>query len=85
MERFLPPDAKDDVTNFDVREHGLDGAVRLFSLLHTYRSGLGPLEVAYPVLPSGLEKPFAEATKALGVNPLPDPARDHFFCAYWCR
>ena len=50
-----------------------------FLLLHTYRSGLGPLEVAYPVLPSGLEKPFAEAMKALGVNPLSDPARDHFF------
>lgn len=31
VERFLPPDAKDDVTNFDVREHGVDGAIRLLS------------------------------------------------------
>jgi choline dehydrogenase-like flavoprotein len=30
-ERLLPPNAKDDVTNFDIREHGLDGAFRLFS------------------------------------------------------
>jgi hypothetical protein len=26
VERFLPPDVKDDVTSFDVREHGLEGA-----------------------------------------------------------
>ncbi|KAH8983419.1 alcohol oxidase [Lactarius hatsudake] len=54
-ERFLPPDVvKDDVTSFDAQEHGLEG----------------PLEVSYPVLPSGLEKPFVEAAKALGINPL---------------
>ncbi|KAH9047065.1 alcohol oxidase [Lactarius hengduanensis] len=54
-ERFLPPDVvKDDVTSFDVQEHGLEG----------------PLEVSYPVLPSGLEKPFVEAAKALGINSL---------------
>ncbi|KAF8268457.1 alcohol oxidase [Lactarius quietus] len=57
VERLLPPDVKDDVTSYDVREHGLDG----------------PLEVAYPVLPSGLEKPFVEAMKALGINPVPEP------------
>ncbi|KAH9053670.1 alcohol oxidase [Lactarius vividus] len=52
-ERFLPPDVvKDGVTRFDVQEHGLEG----------------PLEVAYPLLPSGLEKPFVEAAKALGIN-----------------
>ncbi|KAH9036445.1 alcohol oxidase, partial [Lactarius pseudohatsudake] len=58
-ERFLPPDVvKDDVTSFDVQEHGLEG----------------PLEVSYPVLPSGLEKPFVEAAKALGINSVPEPA-----------
>lgn len=33
VERLLPPDAnlKDDVTSFDVREHGLDGVFCLFS------------------------------------------------------
>ncbi|KAH9023899.1 alcohol oxidase [Lactarius pseudohatsudake] len=57
-ERFLPPDVvKDDVTSFDVQEHGLEG----------------PLEVSYPVLPSGLEKPFVEAAKALGINSVPEP------------
>ena len=68
-----------------------------FLLLHTYRYGLGPLEVAYPVLSSGLEKPFAEAMKALvsgnpwpdptlvSSNPWPDPARDHFSRAHRCR
>ncbi|KAN0132354.1 alcohol oxidase [Lactarius tabidus] len=63
VERLLPPNAKDDATSFDMREHGLDG----------------PLEVAYPVLPSGLEKPFAEALKAIGVNPLPDPFTGNTF------
>ena len=33
-ERHLSPDVKDDVTNFDVREHGQEGALRLVSLLH---------------------------------------------------
>ncbi|KAI9442041.1 alcohol oxidase [Lactarius psammicola] len=56
-ERFLPPDEKDDVTSFDVQEHGLDG----------------PLEVGYPVMPSGLEKPFVEAVKAIGINTVPEP------------
>jgi uncharacterized SAM-binding protein YcdF (DUF218 family) len=56
-----------------------------FFILRIYLSGLGPLEVAYPVLPSGLEKPFAEALKAIGVNPLPDPARDFLSNAYRCR
>ncbi|KAI9439676.1 alcohol oxidase [Lactarius indigo] len=52
-EHFLPPSVvKDDVTTFDVQEHGLEG----------------PLEVSYPVLPSGLEKRFVEAAKTLGVN-----------------
>ena len=37
--------------------------------------GLGPLEVSYPLSPSGLEKPFFEAMKALGVNPAPESAR----------
>ena len=39
-ERFLPPDVKDDVTSFDVQEHGLEGALRLVFLLIHYRSWL---------------------------------------------
>jgi hypothetical protein len=49
--------------------------------------GLGPLEVSYPVLPSGLEKPFFEAMKVLGVNPAPEPARVLLLqnvSVYWC-
>ncbi len=38
-------------------------------------SVLGPLEVSYPLLSSGLEKPFDEAMKALGINAVPEPAR----------
>ena len=26
VERFLPPDVKDDVISFDMQEHGLEGA-----------------------------------------------------------
>ena len=38
VEHLLIPDVKDDsdVTSFDVREHGLEGALRLVSLLYIY-------------------------------------------------
>ena len=32
VERFIPPNAKDDVTSFDAREHGLEGAIPLVFL-----------------------------------------------------
>ena len=32
VERFIPPNAKDDLTSFDVREHGLEGAFPLVFL-----------------------------------------------------
>ena len=35
-ERLLPPNVKDDATSFDVREHGLEGALRLVFLPYTY-------------------------------------------------
>ena len=86
VERFIPPNAKDDLTSFDVREHGLEGAFPLSVFSFTYiHPGVGPLEVSYPVLPSGLEKPFVEAMEALGVNPVPEPARVLPSRAHWCR
>jgi len=36
--------------------------------------GSGPLEVSYTKLASGLEKPYVEAMKALGVHPVLEPA-----------
>ena len=35
-EHLLPPVVKDDVTSFDLQEHGLEGALRLVSLLYIY-------------------------------------------------
>ena len=35
-ERHLPPNAKDDVASFDVREHGQEGALLFVALLHIY-------------------------------------------------
>ncbi|KAI0248897.1 alcohol oxidase [Lactifluus subvellereus] len=59
QERFSPPEVRDDTMCFDVREHGLEG----------------PLEVAYPQLLSGLEKPFVEAIQTLGISLPSEPAR----------
>ena len=35
-EHLLPPVVKDDVTSFDLQEHGLEGASRLAFLLYIY-------------------------------------------------
>ena len=32
VERFIPPNAKDDLTSLNVREHGLEGAFPLVFL-----------------------------------------------------
>ncbi|KAH9980477.1 alcohol oxidase [Russula compacta] len=56
-EKFHPLERKDDIIRFDVREHGLEG----------------PLDVGHPTLLSGFEKPFIEATEALGVKVASEP------------
>jgi hypothetical protein len=38
VERLLPPNVKDGVATFDVREHGLEGALYFVILLRIYRS-----------------------------------------------
>ncbi|KAI0306213.1 hypothetical protein B0F90DRAFT_1808660 [Multifurca ochricompacta] len=59
VERFLPPNEKHHMLDFDLHEHGLEG----------------PLEVGYPGLLSGFEKPVFEAIMSLGINFTPEPAR----------
>ncbi|KAI0306215.1 alcohol oxidase [Multifurca ochricompacta] len=58
VERFLPPNEKHHMLDFDLHEHGLEG----------------PLEVGYPGLSSGFEKPVFEAIMSLGINFTPEPA-----------
>jgi hypothetical protein len=36
---------------------------------------LGPLEVGYPTLLSGFERPFVEAMQTLGINLASEPVR----------
>ncbi|KAH9957092.1 alcohol oxidase [Russula dissimulans] len=50
IEQFHPPQVKDDLMRFDIQEHGLEG----------------PLEVGFPLLQAGYEKPFAAAIQTLG-------------------
>ncbi|KAI0283502.1 alcohol oxidase [Russula brevipes] len=57
VEQFHLPEMKDDTMRFDTREHGLEG----------------PLEVGYPTLLSGYEKPFVEAIQSLGINLASEP------------
>jgi len=57
VEQFIQPEVKDDTMRFDVQEHGLKG----------------PLEVGYPTLLSGYERPVVEALQTLGINLASEP------------
>lgn len=57
VEKFVPPEVKDDMVRFDVREHGHEG----------------PLVVGHSTLLSGYEKPFVEAMQTFGITPSSEP------------
>jgi hypothetical protein len=64
--------------SFDVREHGLEGTPYskcVQSVRLTKKPLSGPVEVTFPRLLSGIEKPFAEAIQTLGISVSTDPAR----------